>query len=50
MRKTQTEHPPGVGLFFTLQLAPCLPPLQGPDAGTTSVPNLVWNIHEWTLA
>ncbi len=50
MRKIQTEQLPGVGLFFNLQIAAWLAALQGPDAGTTSVPNLVWNIHEWTLA
>lgn len=49
MRKLQTEHLPGVPLFFNLQIAAWLSGLKHLDPGATSVPNLVWNIHEWEL-
>jgi hypothetical protein len=49
MRKIQTEQLPGVPLFFNLQIAAWLNALRGPDVQTASVPNLVWDIHTWTL-
>ncbi len=49
MRKLQTEQLPGVPLFFNLHLAAWLSVLKGPDPQTVNVPNLVWDMHTWTL-
>jgi len=49
MRRIQTEQLPGVPLFFNLQIAAWLAGLNGPDVQASSVPNLVWNMHVWTL-
>jgi ABC-type transport system substrate-binding protein len=49
MRALQTEQLPGVPLFFNLQVAAWLNSLRGPVADTASVPNLVWDLHTWTL-
>jgi ABC-type transport system substrate-binding protein len=49
MRRIQTEQLPGVPLFFNLQIAAWLSALKGPDPQTANVPNLLWDIHTWTL-
>lgn len=49
MRKMQTEQLPGVPLFFNLQIAAWLQGLKGPDQQTANVPNLIWDLHTWTL-